>query len=158
MDEAAQDPLGIYHFTPTDAALSDIDGTVRKLTAKPVVNSYRDLAIWQRSMTLAEMSYRLAARLPYDERYGLVTQIRRAAVSIPANIAEGHGRDSTGSFIQFLRISQGSLKELETHVLLTERLGVAQTAQLQPLLAECDEIGRMLRAMIRSLQDRNESK
>jgi len=105
-------------------------------------------------MTLAEMSYRLAAQLPNDEKYGLTSQIRRAAVSVPANIAEGHGRESTGSFIQFLRVSQGSLKELKTHFLLAERLGRAKSGEAGPLLAECDEIGRMLRAMIRSLQDR----
>lgn len=131
---------------------------VSRSSAKSVINSYRDLTIWQRSMTLTEMSYRLSARLPSDEKYGLVTQIRRAAVSIPANIAEGHGRESTGSFIQFLRIAQGSLKELETHILLTERLGLAANEQLQPLHAECDEIGRMLRALIRSLQDRAETR
>jgi four helix bundle protein len=105
-------------------------------------------------MTLAEMSYRFSAQLPNDEKYGLTSQIRRAAVSVPANIAEGHGRESTGSFIQFLRVSQGSLKELETHFLLAERLGLANSGEAGPLLAECDEIGRMLRAMIRSLQDR----
>jgi len=121
------------------------------------INSYRDLMVWQRSMALAESSYRIAASLPGDEKYGLVSQIRRAAVSIPANMAEGHGRETTGSFIQFLRISQGSLKELETHFLLAERLSLASAEQMRPLHQECDEIGRMLRALIRSLQDHKEA-
>jgi len=153
-------PEDMDKFMPqfTGDYLGKVAERVRAERAKSVINSYRDLAIWQRSMMLAEMSYRLSVRLPSEEKYGLVTQIRRAAVSIPANIAEGHGRESTGSFIQFLRISQGSLKELETHLLLTERLGLAANEQLQPLLAECDEIGRMLRALIRSLQDRANAK
>ena len=109
-------------------------------------------------MKLAESSYWLTSRFPGDEKYGMVSQIRRAAVSIPANIAEGHGRENTGSFIQFLRISQGSLKELETHLLLAERVGNALPENVKLLIEECDEIGRMLRAMIRSLQERNEAK
>ena len=121
------------------------------------INSYRDLLVWQRSMTLAEASYRLTAQLPSDEKFGLISQIRRAAVSIPANMAEGHGRETTGSFIQFLRISQGSLKELETHFLLAERLSLASHEQMRPLHQECDEIGRMLRSLIRSLQDHKEA-
>jgi four helix bundle protein len=84
----------------------------------------------------------------------MTAQVRRTADSIPANIAEGHGRESTGSFIQFLRIAQGSLKELETHLLLAERIGVLAREGSAPVLAECDEIGRMLRALIRSLQGR----
>jgi four helix bundle protein len=69
-------------------------------------------------MSVAEQAYRLTSRFPKDEVYGMTSQIRRAAVSVAANIAEGHGRENSGSFIQFLRISQGSLKELETHLLL----------------------------------------
>jgi four helix bundle protein len=74
--------------------------------------------VWQDAMTLAESCYRLTHQFPRDELFGLTSQIRRAAGSIPANIAEGHGRDNTGNFVQHLRISQGSLKELETHLLL----------------------------------------
>ncbi|MBX9592011.1 MAG: four helix bundle protein [Hyphomonadaceae bacterium] len=87
----------------------------------------------------------------------MTAQIRRAATSIPANIAEGHGRENTGSFVQFLRVAQGSLKELETHLLLVQRVGVARTEIVEPVLVECDEIGRMLRALIRSLQGRRSS-
>jgi four helix bundle protein len=87
----------------------------------------------------------------------MTAQIRRAATSIPANIVEGHGRENTGSFVQFLRVAQGSLKELETHLLLVQRVGVARTEIVEPVLVECDEIGRMLRALIRSLQGRRSS-
>jgi four helix bundle protein len=103
-------------------------------------------------MALAASCYRITAGFPRDELYGLTTQVRRSASSIPANIAEGHGRESTGSFIQSLRIAQGSLKELETHLLLAEMVGVSKSEVVKPVLAECDEIGRMLRALVRTLQ------
>lgn len=122
------------------------------MVASAKVLSYRDLLLWQRAMALAEICYRITAEFPRDEIYGMTAQIRRAAVSIPANVAEGHGRESTGTFIQSLRVAQGSLKELETHLLITERVGIANSELVQPILSECDEIGRMLRAMIRSLQ------
>jgi len=106
-------------------------------------------------MTLAESCYRLAGRFPRDELFGLTSQVRRAAASIPANIAEGHGRENTGSFVQSLRISQGSLKELETHLLLAERVGIVDAVDLETVLGRCESLGKMLRALIRSLQDRS---
>ena len=84
------------------------------------IESYKDLDVWQVAMTLAQESYLLTARFPKDETYGMAAQIRRAAVSIPANIAEGYGRDQTGSFVQFLKIAQGSARELETHLILAK--------------------------------------
>jgi len=84
----------------------------------------------------------------------LTSQIKRAAGSIPANIAEGHGRENTGSFVQHLRISQGSLKEMETHLLLADRVGIMPEQDLQPVLAQCESLGKMIRALIRSLQDK----
>jgi len=86
--------------------------------------------------------------------YGLTGQMRRAATSIAANIAEGHGREVTGSFLQFLRISQGSLKELETHTLIAHRIGLVSENGFRQMTARCDEIGRMIRALIRSLQEK----
>jgi four helix bundle protein len=118
------------------------------------INSYRDLRVWQDAMTLAESCYRLTRQFPREEQFGLTSQIRRAAGSVPANIAEGHGRENTGSFVQHLRISQGSLKELETHMLLAERVGVLPTLDLQPVLTQCESLGKMLRALIRSLQEK----
>ncbi|WP_271572220.1 four helix bundle protein [Bradyrhizobium sp. CCBAU 11386] len=119
------------------------------------INSYRDLRVWQDAMSLAASCYRLTAQFPRDEMFGLTSQIRRAATSIPANVAEGHGRENTGSFVQSLRISQGSLKELETHLLLAERVGILTASDLEPVLGRCESLGKMLRALIRSLQDKS---
>src|SRR5215468_8879657 len=105
-------------------------------------------------MAVAEEAYRLTARLPKEEAYGMTSQIRRAAVSIAANVAEGYGRDNSGSFVQFLRMSQGSLKELETHLILSARVSLVPTADVEPLLQQCDELGKMLRSLIRSIQRR----
>ncbi|MGH6879174.1 MAG: four helix bundle protein [Rhizomicrobium sp.] len=119
------------------------------------INSYRDLRVWQDAMTLAESCYVLTAKFPREELFSLTSQIRRAATSISANIAEGHGRESTGSFIQFLRISQGSLKELETLLTIAHRVKITDERSVSPLLKRCDALGRMLRALIRSLQAKN---
>ena len=116
------------------------------------IKSYRDLKVWIDAMTLVEGCYRFTKVFPRDEMYGLTSQIRRASVSVPANIAEGYGRDNTGSYIQFLKIAQGSLKELETHLLLSQRLKFASFDIAEQLLGQADSIGRMLRALVRSLQ------
>ena len=116
------------------------------------INSYRDLRVWQSAMDIAERAYALTSEFPNSEIYGMTSQIRRASVSIAANIAEGYGRDSTGSFVNFLRIAQGSLKELETHFLLCGRVGLAKEGEIESLLRQCDELGKMLRAHIRSIQ------
>jgi four helix bundle protein len=84
----------------------------------------------------------------------MTSQIRRSSASIAANIAEGHGRENTGSFIQFLRIAQGSLKELETHLILSARVGLLPEAELTKLLKSAEEVGKMLRSMVRSLQQK----
>ena len=118
------------------------------------ISSYKDLHVWQDAMTLAEHCYRITKDFPKSESFGLTSQIRRAAISIPANIAEGHGRENTGSFIQFLRISRGSLKELETHLLLAVRVEFATAAQIDPLTERCESIGKRLRSLIRKLQER----
>lgn len=105
-------------------------------------------------MALAENCYRIAKALPRDELFGMTSQIRRAATSVPANIAEGYGREAAGSYVQNLRIAQGSLKELETHLLLAERVELLNASSLQPLLASAEEVGKMLRALIRAVQNR----
>lgn len=79
-----------------------------------MINSFKDLIVWQKSMDLVESIYRITEKLPSKEQFGLISQMRRAAVSIPSNIAEGYGRQSKGSYTQFLSISRGSLLELET--------------------------------------------
>ena len=118
------------------------------------IESYKDLDVWQVAMTLAQESYLLTARFPKDEMYGTSAQIRRAAVSIPANIAEGYGRDQTGSFVQFLRIAQGSARELETHLILAERIRLADQQAVAPLQELCERVSKMLRSLIRSLEAR----
>lgn len=119
---------------------------------RAAINSYRDLKVWQDAMTLAEACYCETRGFTREELFGLTSQIRRAATSIAANIAEGHGRETSGSFIQSLRISQGSLKELETHLILSGRIGLLGTSRINPLLGRCEELGKMLRSLIRSLQ------
>jgi four helix bundle protein len=116
------------------------------------IESYRDLRVWREAMDLAEACYRLTATFPRAEMFGMTSQIRRAVVSVPANIAEGYGRDSKGAYGQFLRIAQGSLKEVETHLLLAQRLGLVGQATVAPVLLSCDGIGRMLRSLIRSIE------
>jgi len=108
-------------------------------------------------MGLAELAYRLTRRFPREEVYGMTTQIRRSAVSIAANIAEGHGRENSGAFVQYLRISQGSLKELETHLMLVTRVNLATEEDVAPFLKRCDDLGKMIRSLIRSIQ-RKESR
>jgi len=118
------------------------------------IQSYKDLSAWQKGMTLSVLCYELTKTLSKEEMYGLVAQIRRAAVSVPANIAEGHGREQMRPFVQFVRVAQGSLKELETHLLIAEQVGLLHSDALAGAYAVIDEIGRMLRALIRSLQDK----
>ncbi len=116
------------------------------------IRSYRDLKVWQEAMTLAEDSYRFSAEFPREELYGLVSQVRRAAVSIPANIAEGYGRNSAGSYVAFLRDAQGSLKELETHLILSQQLKFGNFETAAQLLARCESIGRMLLGLVRGIR------
>jgi len=116
------------------------------------IQSHRDLRVWREAMMLAELCYRHTRDFPRDELFGLTAQIRRAAVSIPANIAEGYGRENTGSYVQFLRIAQGSCKEVETHIELAERVLGEVAADTEPVLRQADVVGRMLRGLIRSLQ------
>src|SRR5690242_315326 len=102
------------------------------------VRSYRDLRVWQDGMTLAARCYDITRTFPKEELYGITSQIRRSASSIPANIAEGNGRENRGEYIQFLRIAQGSLKELETHLLLSVRIGLTIQKSIDPILAQCE--------------------
>jgi len=122
--------------------------------SKADIKSYRDLLVWQQAMDLAVLCYSLTRSFPREDMFGFTSQIRRASASIAANIAEGHGRENSGSFVQFLRIAQGSLKETETHLLLSERVGLLKADQLAPAMKACDEIGRMLRSLIRTLQEK----
>jgi len=115
------------------------------------IRSYRDLRVWQAGMDLAENAYRLSKKFPASEIYGLTSQIRRSATSVPANIAEGYGRESTRSYIQFLKTARGSLRELETHVLLAQRIGLIDATDSTDLIKKAESIGKMLSALIKSI-------
>ena len=116
------------------------------------IDSYRDLRVWQIGMKLAKQSYLLTRAFPKEEIFGLTSQIRRSAASIPANIAEGYGRDNTGDYIHFLRIAHGSLKELETHLILANEIEFLSHYQCQPILERTDCLGRMIYSLIRKVQ------
>lgn len=118
------------------------------------VQSYRDLAAWQRSMTLVEGVYRATGTWPQTEMYGLTSQVRRAAVAIPANIAEGQGRTGTREFLHHLSIASGSLREVETHLLIGQRLGYLDQNLCDTLLRQTDEVSRILLGLIRSLRSK----
>ena len=121
---------------------------------KSPIQSYRDLKVWQEGMNLAEACYRLTKGFPKEEIYGMTSQIRRAATSIPANIAEGYGRKSRAEYIRFLYIAQGSLKELETHLLLSQRVELESPQNISPILKQCESVGRLLTALIRALESK----
>jgi len=116
--------------------------------------NFRDLKVWQLGMQLAEEVYRLSQEFPKHEMYGLGSQIQRAAVSIPANIAEGHAIGSTKDFARFLGIAQGSLAELETHLMLADRMKYGNPIQIQSILNRCGEEARMLRSLRKSVRAR----
>ncbi|MEN1680708.1 MAG: four helix bundle protein [Planctomycetota bacterium] len=111
---------------------------------------YRDLEVWQAAMELVEEVYALTTAFPDEEKFGLVSQLRRAAVSVPSNIAEGHGRQSQGDMGRFASIARGSLSELETQVILAQRLGLSDDFATKQILDQADEVGRMLGGLIRS--------
>lgn len=115
------------------------------------LQSYRELKVWQQGMRIAEMCYHLTRAFPRDERYGMTSQIRRAAAALPANIAEGYGRGHRAEYVQFVRVANGSLKELETHLLLCIRVQLAPEAEVEAIMALCEEEGRMLTALLQSL-------
>lgn len=115
------------------------------------IRGYRDLLVWKKAMLIAEQTYLLSRSFPREEQFGLASQARRAAASVAANIAEGYGRGTRPSYANFVRIAQGSLKELETHLMLAERVGVAKAGSIDPILAEADELGKMFRSLLNKL-------
>ena len=116
------------------------------------ISSYRDLRVWQFAIEISVACYEVTKTFPKEEIYGLTSQIRRSSTSVAANIAEGYGRENRGSFVQYLKIAQGSLKELETHLIVAGRIGLLRSAVLSDLLAQCEENGKMLGALIRTVQ------
>ena len=116
--------------------------------------SHRDLKVWQIALDMTETLYRITADWPKHEQYGLVSQVCRAAVSVPANIAEGAGRRTPGEFIHFVGIARGSLAELETLLIIARRLGYIEEPVYRTLSEELFELGRMATGLLRSLDDR----
>ncbi len=117
-----------------------------------MVADFKELEVWKKAMALTIETYRVTSMLPHTERYGLSDQMRRAAVSIPSNIAEGHSRNSNKEFLRFLSIAQGSKAELETQVLLTQQLGMLSSEQIEKLGALYREVGSMLHTIMRMIE------
>jgi four helix bundle protein len=115
------------------------------------VRSYRDLLVWQRAMDFVECVYRIANRLPASELHALSSQLRRAAVSVASNIAEGQGRGARADFVRFLRQAQASLQETETQLLLCARLGFCEERDIADAMDMSQEIGRLNRGLMRSI-------
>src|SRR5689334_18191174 len=116
--------------------------------------SYRDLEVWQRSMQLAKRIYQVTQKFPSDERFGLTNQLRRASVSVPSNLAEGHARFGAGEFSRFISISMGSVAEIETQVLLSTDLGYISDDLSRGILSELETLGKMLRGLAKSINKR----
>lgn len=131
-----------------------IDIRRMQLHALPPVQSYRDLIAWQKSLELVLEIYRCTEIFPRTETYGLVSQLRRAAISVPSNIAEGHERISTGEFRQFLGRALGSLMEIETQIIVAERLEYLDKEKSAQLLERTSEVGKVLNGLLRSLAAR----
>lgn len=126
--------------------MSDVSNQI-----ETTIKSHRDLIVWQKAMDLTVLIYHLTKQFPKEETYGLISQIRRASSSIPANIAEGQGRRSSKEFQQFLVTARGSLLELDTHLELSFRVGHIKENQHNELKEKISEIGRMLNGLLRSL-------
>ena len=115
------------------------------------IRSYRDLVVWQKAIFVAKLVYTLVKRLPREELFALSSQMRRAAISIPSNIAEGHARNSTKEFLQFLSIAKGSKAELETQLILCVEINYLSAVDIAPIMFLLEEIGKMINSLITSL-------
>jgi four helix bundle protein len=122
------------------------------------MQTHKNLKVWQRSISFVTEIYRITNDFPKEEVYCMVSQLRRAAISIPSNIAEGSARKHTREYIQFLYVSLGSAVEIETQILISEYLGYIISGKAKDVHSEVEEIIRMLIGLIKSLSDRNEDK
>jgi len=120
-----------------------------------MLKNYKELNVWRKSYELCLHIYKVTKGFPKDEMYGLISQIRRSAVSIPSNIAEGYGRKTTLEYVRFLYIGYGSVCELETQTMLSGDLGYVGKERLQKLRAEIGDVERMLRALIKPLENKH---
>ena len=117
------------------------------------IKDFKELTVWQKSMKLAAEVYRITKKLPKDELFGLTNQLRRAAVSIPSNIAEGNGRDSTKEYLRFLYIARGSRSEVETQLLLCVELGYLKESDIEFVLGLSTEVAKMLNTIISKFKE-----
>ncbi len=120
-----------------------------------MLKNYKELKVWQRPYQLCLEIYKITKRFPNEGKYGLISQIRRAAVSVPSNIAEGYGRKTTPEYIRFLYIAYGSNCEMETQILLSRDLGYIKTGKLEIIKEKVREVERMLKALIKSLEKKH---
>ena len=122
---------------------------------KRKINSYRDLVVWQKAMALVTQVYKITKKLPKEENFGLFSQMRRCAVSISSNIAEGYGRNSTSDYIRFLQIANGSLFELQTQLEIAKNLEYFSKSDFENIYEQTREIERMLGSLIKKLRGKN---
>lgn len=116
------------------------------------VKSYKDLIVWRKGVALADIIYKATSRFPSDEKFGLTCQIRRAAVSVPSNIAEGYGRNSTRDYVRFLRTAAGSLYEIQTQLIIAGLQGYIAENDKGTMIELCDELEKMLVSMVIKIQ------
>jgi four helix bundle protein len=116
------------------------------------INSFRELLVWEKSMALAERSYRVTQRFKREDQLALGHEIRKSGVSIPSNIAEGFGRHHTGEYIHHLWFANGSNNELQTHLEIGRRVEIVTVPEAEALVADAEEVGRMLRGLVASLE------
>ncbi len=121
------------------------------VTAGPI-KSYRDLVAWQKAIELCKLIYAISATFPDTERFGLISQIRRAVVSVPSNIAEGYGRRSTGDYVRFLNIARGSVAEVVTQLVLVEELELADKDRARSCILLAEEVDRIIFALARAVE------
>lgn len=126
------------------------------MTTEPEKGSLEELVVWQRAMDVVDRVYKATKNWPRDEVFGLVNQVRRAAVSVPSNIAEGHGRKGSGDFLRFVSIAYGSLMEVKTQILIGSRQGYSGKAETRDLLDSVDEVARLLNGLKKAIS-RNRS-
>ena len=118
------------------------------------IKSYQDLIVWQKSVLLVTDIYTITKTFPQDERFGITSQLNRAAVSIPTNIAEGWGRETSKNYLQFLRISRGSIMEVQTLLIISKNLNYVSEEKFDVLRNKTEEVGKILQGLIKSINEK----
>jgi len=118
------------------------------------INTYKDLIVWQKAIELVSDVYSITKTFPSEEKFGIVSQLNRAAVSIPSNIAEGWGRESSKNYLQFLRIARGSIMELETLIIISKNLGYIEKEKQELIANRAEEVSKILQGLIKGIQQK----